>query len=147
MKNGSLNSRQEELEEYDPHIIMSFNGKWIIKFSLGRGQDTPIQVWTKNSNKKEEAIIKINKIFYAKVLETFGSHAGGWSLSHKALIQGYWWPSMQKATKYYVKKCNQCQKYAPNIHQPGGVLNPLSSPWPFGLMGLGHSGVVPKGCW
>ena len=76
MKNGSLNSRQEELEEYDPHIITSFNGKWIIKFSLGRGQDTPIQVWTKNSNKKEEAIIKINKIFYAKVLETFGSRAG-----------------------------------------------------------------------
>ena len=76
MENGSLNSRQEELEEYDPHIIMSFNGKWIIKFSLGRGQDTPIQVWTKNNNKKEEAIIKINKIFYAKVLETFGSHAG-----------------------------------------------------------------------
>ena len=24
-----------------------------------------------------------------------------------------------------MKKCNQCQRFAPNIHQPGGVLNPL----------------------
>ena len=29
------------------------------------------------------------------------------------------------------KKCDQCQKFALNIHQSGGVLNPLSSPWPF----------------
>ena len=73
MKNGSLNSRQEELEEYDPHIIMSFNGKWIIKFSLGRGQDTPITHSSFDIKKnKEEAIIKIKNIFYSKVLETFG---------------------------------------------------------------------------
>ena len=25
-----------------------------------------------------------------------GSHTGGRSLSHKAIIQGYWWPNMQK---------------------------------------------------
>ena len=25
-----------------------------------------------------------------------GSHTGGRSLSHRALTQGYWWPSMQK---------------------------------------------------
>ena len=25
-----------------------------------------------------------------------GSHAGGRSLSHRALTQGYWWPNMQK---------------------------------------------------
>ena len=60
-----------------------------------------------------------------------GSHIGGRSLSHKALTQGYWWPSMQKEAHKYVKKCNQCQKFAPNIHQLGGVLNPLSSSWPF----------------
>ncbi|XP_075635316.1 uncharacterized protein LOC142607636 [Castanea sativa] len=60
-----------------------------------------------------------------------GSQTGGRSLSHRALTQGYWWSSMQKATQYYVKKCDQCQRYASNIHQPRGVLNPLSSPWPF----------------
>ena len=60
-----------------------------------------------------------------------GSHTGGRSLSHRALTQGYWWPNMQKEAQKYVKKCDQCQRFVPNIHQPGEVLNPLSSPWPF----------------
>ena len=59
---------------------------------------------------------------------TCGSHTKGRSLSHRALTQGYWWPKMQKDALDYAKKCDQCQKFAPNIHQPGGVLNPLSSP-------------------
>ena len=60
-----------------------------------------------------------------------GSHTGGRSLSHRTITQGYWWPNMQKEAQEYVRKCDQCQRFAPNIHQPGGVLNPLSSPWPF----------------
>ena len=56
------------------------------------------------------------------------SYIGERSLSHKAIIQGYWWPNMQKEAQEYVKKYDQCQKFVPNIHQPGGVLNPLSSP-------------------
>ena len=47
-----------------------------------------------------------------------GSHTGGGSLSHRAITQGYWWSSMQKEAQEYVRKCDQCQKYAPNIHQP-----------------------------
>ena len=57
-----------------------------------------------------------------------GSHTGGRSLSHRALTLGYWWPSMHKEALEYVKKCDQCQRFAPNIHQPSGELNPLSSP-------------------
>ena len=60
-----------------------------------------------------------------------GSHTGGRSLAHRALTQGYWWPGMQKEAQEYVKKCDQCQRFAPNTHQPGGVLNPISSPWLF----------------
>ena len=45
-----------------------------------------------------------------------GSHTGGRSLSHRAFTQGYWWPGMQKETHEYVKKCDQCQRFAPNIH-------------------------------
>ena len=73
-----------------------------------------------------------------------GSHTGGRSLSHRALTQGYWWPDMQKEAQEYVKKCDQCQKFAPNIHQPGGVLNPLSSPWLFVQWGLDIVGPFPK---
>ena len=48
--------------------------------------------------------------------EICGSHTGGRSLSHKALTQGYWWPNMQKESHKYVKKCDQYQRFAPNIH-------------------------------
>ena len=51
---------------------------------------------------------------------------------------------MQKKAQEYVKKCNQCQRFAPNIHQPEGVLNSLSSPWPFAQWGLDIVGPFPK---
>ena len=60
-----------------------------------------------------------------------GSHTKGRSLAHRAITQGYWWLNMQKKALEYVRKCDQCQRFAPSIHQPGGILNPLSSPWPF----------------
>ena len=47
------------------------------------------------------------------------SHTGGRSLSYRALTQGYWWPNMQKEAQKYVKKCDQCQRFTPNIHQIG----------------------------
>ena len=61
----------------------------------------------------------------------YGSHTEGRSLSHRAITQSYWWLNMQKEAQEYVKKCDQCQRFAPNIHQLGGVLNLLSSPWLF----------------
>ena len=60
-----------------------------------------------------------------------GSHTGGRSLAYRAITQGYWWPNMQMEAQEYIKKCDQCQQFTPSIHQPGGILNPLSSPWSF----------------
>ena len=51
---------------------------------------------------------------------------------------------MQKEAQECVKKCDQCQKCSPNIHQLGGVLNPLSSPWPFAQWGLDIVEPFPK---
>ena len=51
---------------------------------------------------------------------------------------------MQKEALEYVRKCDQCQRFAPSIHQPGGVLNPLSNPWPFAQWGLDIVGPFPK---
>ena len=73
-----------------------------------------------------------------------GSHTGGRSLLHRAITQGYWWPNIQKEVQEYVRKCDQCQRFAPNIHQPGGILNPLSSPWPFAQWGLDIVGPFSK---
>ena len=73
-----------------------------------------------------------------------GSHTEGKSLAHRAITQGYWWSNMQREALEYVKKCDQCQRFAPSIHQPGGILNPLSSPWPFAQWGLDIVGQFPK---
>ena len=51
---------------------------------------------------------------------------------------------MQREAQEYMKKCDQCQSFAPNIYQPRGVLNPLSSPWPFAQYGLDIVGPFPK---
>ena len=51
---------------------------------------------------------------------------------------------MQKEAQEYVRKCDQCQRFAPNIHQLGGVLNPISSPWPFAQQGFDIVGPFPK---
>ena len=45
-----------------------------------------------------------------------GSHIGGRSLSHRTITQGYWWLDIQKEAQEYVKKCDQCQRFTPNIH-------------------------------
>ena len=51
---------------------------------------------------------------------------------------------MQRKAQDYMKKCDQCQRYAPNIHQLGGVLNPLSSLWPYAQCDLDIMGPFPK---
>ena len=73
-----------------------------------------------------------------------GSHTGGGSLSYRAFTQGYWWLNMQKEVQEYVKMCDQCQRFVLNIHQPGGVLNPLSNPWPFAQWGSNIVRPFPK---
>ena len=51
---------------------------------------------------------------------------------------------MQRESLEYVKKCDQYQRFAPSIHQLEGILNPLSSPWPFAQWGLNIVGPFPK---
>ena len=43
---------------------------------------------------------------------------------------------MQKDAAEYVRKYEQCQKYAPLIHQLASHLNPVNTPWPFTQWGL-----------
>ena len=51
---------------------------------------------------------------------------------------------MQKEAQEYVRECDQCKRFALNIHQPRGVLNPFSSPQPFAQWGLDIVGPFPK---
>ena len=51
---------------------------------------------------------------------------------------------MQREALEYVKKCDQCQRFAPSIHQLGEILNLLSSPWLFAQWSLDIVGPFPK---
>nr|XP_016510653.1 PREDICTED: uncharacterized protein LOC107827932 [Nicotiana tabacum] len=53
-----------------------------------------------------------------------GAHSGNRALVRCLIRAGYYWPTMKK-------KCEQCQKYAPVIHQLGEHLQSVTSPWPF----------------
>ena len=60
-----------------------------------------------------------------------GNHPGGWTLTHRAYMQGYYWPTMKHDAKNYVKRCDRCQRYATIPRVPSEVLNLVTSPWPF----------------
>ena len=72
-----------------------------------------------------------------------GGHAGGHSLAHRAMTQGFWWPKMRNDAAEYVWKCERCQKHAHLIYQLAGHLNSISSPWPFAQWGLDILGPFP----
>ena len=50
----------------------------------------------------------------------------------------------QKEAQDCVRKCDKCQRFAPSMHQPRGMLNPLSSPLPFAQWGVDIMGPFLK---
>uniref|UniRef100_A0A1U7XYS6 Uncharacterized protein LOC104241532 n=1 Tax=Nicotiana sylvestris TaxID=4096 RepID=A0A1U7XYS6_NICSY len=68
------------------------------------------------------------------------------SVSLRCLIRaGYYWPTMKKEVADYIKRCEQCQKYAPTIHQAGEQLHSVTSPWSFIKWGMDIVEPLPTG--
>ena len=72
-----------------------------------------------------------------------GNHSRSRSLVHKLVQAGYYWPTMQKDAKAYVKTCDKCQRFSNIIRQPTEELTPLTAPWPFAQWGLDIIGSFP----
>ena len=51
---------------------------------------------------------------------------------------------MRKDVAKYVRKCEQCQRHAPLIHQPPDQLNPVNNAWPFEQWELDILGPFPR---
>ncbi|XP_070025237.1 uncharacterized protein [Nicotiana sylvestris] len=62
---------------------------------------------------------------------TCGNHFDDESLIHKIIRVGYYWDSMEKDTKEFVRKCDKCQRFAPMIYQSREQLHSVLSPWTF----------------
>ncbi|KAK0575737.1 hypothetical protein LWI29_006119 [Acer saccharum] len=66
----------------------------------------------------------------------YGNHAGGVSLAHKTLRQGFYWPRLFANAKRVAARCEACQKIANNIRQPPELLQSITSSWPFAMWGI-----------
>ena len=58
-------------------------------------------------------------------------HAGPRSLVSKIIRTGYFWPTMQKDAKEFIKRCDKCQSFGNVQRIPVERLTPINSPWLF----------------
>ncbi|XP_050229324.1 uncharacterized protein LOC126678470 [Mercurialis annua] len=82
--------------------------------------------WLKCVNKREgEYIMK-------ELHEgTCGAHDGASTLVRKALLQGYYWPSMKEQATTLVRGCWPCQQHALIPRKQASEMKPIGSAWPF----------------
>ena len=57
-------------------------------------------------------------------------HAGLRSLVSKIIRTGYFWPTMQKDAREFVKRCDKYQRFGNVQRIPAERLTPINSPWP-----------------
>ncbi|KAK6118110.1 hypothetical protein DH2020_048159 [Rehmannia glutinosa] len=74
-----------------------------------------------------------------------GNHAGGQTLAYKLIRQGYCWPSLRKDATDLVKRCERCQRFAPQVRYHPEQLTSVFSPWPFAKWGMDLIGPLPTG--
>ncbi|XP_060190505.1 uncharacterized protein LOC132619694 [Lycium barbarum] len=58
---------------------------------------------------------------------TCGNHSGADSLVRNLIREGYYWNEMEEDAKAFARKCNECQRHAPSIHQPGEELHSVEA--------------------
>ncbi|GJY01602.1 reverse transcriptase domain-containing protein [Tanacetum coccineum] len=58
-------------------------------------------------------------------------HVGTRSVVAKALLTGYYWPTMHRDARALIRACQDCQVHKPILRNPQQKLNPITSPWPF----------------
>ncbi|XP_076960813.1 uncharacterized protein LOC143637266 [Bidens hawaiensis] len=49
----------------------------------------------------------------------------------KIMNAGYYWPGMHLDAVQEIRKCDSCQRHAPNTLRPTNELIPVTSAWPF----------------
>ncbi|KAK6139010.1 hypothetical protein DH2020_027247 [Rehmannia glutinosa] len=74
-----------------------------------------------------------------------GNHAGGQTLAYKLIRQGYYWLSLRKDATDLVKRCERCQRFAPQVRYHPEQLTSVFSPWSFAKWGMDLIGPLPTG--
>ena len=65
-----------------------------------------------------------------KILREYHNVSGhpDFERTYANIIKSFYWPSMRKHVRQYVKKCDTCQKIKPSTQKPLGSLSPLPTP-------------------
>jgi len=58
--------------------------------------------------------------------------------------QAFYWPTILQDSKDLVKKCDECQRFAPVSRQPSAEMTTIPSPWPLCQWGMDILGPFPK---
>ncbi|CAL1368987.1 unnamed protein product [Linum trigynum] len=75
---------------------------------------------------------------------TCAMHAGPRSLEKTLLRQGYYWPTIRRDAREYVKVCSKCQIAARVPRAPTAPMQGNLSPWPFAQWGMDFLGPFPE---
>ncbi|XP_071681336.1 uncharacterized protein [Lolium perenne] len=76
-----------------------------------------------------------------------GHHASSRAIVAKAFRHGFYWPTALRDAEDLVKKCNGCQRFAKQRHQPASALKTIPITWPFAVWGLDMSNSDPRQDW
>ncbi|KAL2236290.1 UNVERIFIED_CONTAM: Gag-Pol polyprotein [Sesamum indicum] len=72
-----------------------------------------------------------------------GNHSGARSLAQKITRQGYFWPTLMRDCKEFVRRCEKCQKFASQIHTHAVPMIPVPITCPFDQWGIDIIGPFP----
>ncbi|XP_073017901.1 uncharacterized protein [Primulina eburnea] len=72
-----------------------------------------------------------------------GDHLGATSLARKALLAGFWWPTMHQDAARVVRSCEGCQRHSNINHHPTALMKPIQASCPFDQWGLDIVGSFP----
>ena len=87
---------------------------------------------------------KITNLLYESHEGICGGHPAARTLADKIRGQGFYWPTMRKDTEDYVRKCDQCQRFADIPRLPSTELTMVAPTWPFDMWGIDLIGPFPK---
>ncbi|XP_076925147.1 uncharacterized protein LOC143587865 [Bidens hawaiensis] len=73
-----------------------------------------------------------------------GLHAGPRMVVAKLMNVGYYCPGMHLDATQEIKKCDSCQRYAPNTLRPKNELVPVTSAWSFQKWAINIMGPFPE---
>ena len=72
-------------------------------------------------------------------------HAGTRSPISKVIRTGYFWPTLRKDVRGFVKRCDKCQRFRNVQRIPVERLTPIASSWLFAQWGIDIFNPLPQG--